>query len=64
MSYPSLDLLEVPAEKLKPLLSEIVFVGGCATGLLISDPGAAPVRRSEPGPYRVAVSEARCSRQD
>ena len=30
--------------KLRPLLPEIVFVGGCATGLLVTDPGAAPVR--------------------
>lgn len=28
------------------MLPEIVFGGGCATGLLISDPGAAPVRRT------------------
>lgn len=26
------------------MLSEIVFVGGCTTGLLVSDPGAAPPR--------------------
>ena len=33
-----------PVEKLAPLLDRIVFVGGCATGLLITDPAAAPVR--------------------
>jgi hypothetical protein len=38
------ELLELAAERLRPLLSEIVFVGGCATGLLINDPAAAPVR--------------------
>jgi len=27
-------------------LPEIVFVGGCATGLLVTDPGAVPVRRT------------------
>jgi hypothetical protein len=32
------------AARLKPLLPEIVFVGGCTTGLLISDPAASPVR--------------------
>jgi hypothetical protein len=31
----NLDLLENAAEKQRPLLPEIVFVGGCATGLLI-----------------------------
>jgi predicted nucleotidyltransferase len=46
MEFPNLDLLESAAEKLRPLLPEIVFVGGCATGLLISDPGAATVRRT------------------
>lgn len=44
--YPNLDLLQDAAAKLSPLLREIVFVGGCATGLLITDPGAAEVRRT------------------
>ena len=46
MSYPNLDLLERAAAMLQPLLPEIVFVGGCATGLLITDPGVAAVRRT------------------
>jgi hypothetical protein len=51
MSYPNLDLLKRAAAMLQPLLPEIVFVGGCATGLLITDPGAAAVR----GTYDVDV---------
>src|ERR1019366_10398380 len=51
MPHPNLELLKLTAEKLRPLLPEIVFVGGCATGLLITDPGAAPVR----GTYDVDV---------
>ena len=51
MPNPNLELLELAAERLRPLLSEIVFVGGCATGLLVDDPGAAPVR----GTYDVDV---------
>ncbi|MDO8434847.1 MAG: hypothetical protein Q7S58_20810 [Candidatus Binatus sp.] len=35
------------AAKLKPLLPEIVFLGGCTTGLLITDPGASPVRATD-----------------
>ena len=35
------------AQRLKPLLPEIVFVGGCTTGLLITDPAAAPVRATD-----------------
>ena len=46
MTHPNLELLEIAAVKLRPLLSEIVFVGGCATGLLINDPGAAALRRT------------------
>ena len=49
MPNPNLALLETAVAKLKPLLEEIVFVGGCATGLLITDPAAAaasPARRS------------------
>jgi hypothetical protein len=46
MSHPNLELLEVAADKLRPLLPEIVFVGGCATGLLITDSGAAALRRT------------------
>jgi hypothetical protein len=51
MPNPNLELLELAAERLRRLLPEIVFVGGCATGLLIDDPGAAPVR----GTYDVDV---------
>jgi hypothetical protein len=32
------------AEKLDRLLDQIVFVGGCMTELLLTDPGAAPIR--------------------
>lgn len=46
MSSPNLDLLEDAEANLEPLLPEIVFVGGCATELLITDPGAAAVRRT------------------
>ena len=41
---PNAGLLRSAVEKLSPLLDQIAFVGGCATGLLVTDPGAAPVR--------------------
>src|SRR2546423_3365043 len=41
---PNQALLLSAVEKLAPLLPRIAFVGGCATGLLVTDPGAAPVR--------------------
>ena len=34
------------AIRLGPLLPEIVFVGGCATNLLVTDPEAAPIRET------------------
>jgi hypothetical protein len=44
MKDPNLRLLEAAAKVLQPVLDELVFVGGCATGLLISDPGSGGVR--------------------
>lgn len=41
---PNLRQLIACANKLETLLYKIVFVGGCVTGLLISDPAAAPAR--------------------
>jgi hypothetical protein len=35
------------AERLKRVLPEIGFVGGCTTGLLITDPAASPVRATD-----------------
>jgi predicted nucleotidyltransferase len=43
-SNPNLARLVLAAEKLVPLLDQIVFVGGSITGLLLTDPAAAPVR--------------------
>lgn len=44
MPNRNLPLLISAARLLKPLLDELVFVGGCVTGVLISDPAAAEVR--------------------
>lgn len=41
---PNASQLLAAVQKLSPLLYRIAFVGGCATGLLVTDPGAAPVR--------------------
>lgn len=44
MPHRNLELLIAAAEKLRPILDELVFVGGCTTGLLITDEAAAEVR--------------------
>lgn len=44
MSNPNLELLTAMAKRLRPLLEELVFVGGCSTGLLVSDTASAPIR--------------------
>lgn len=41
---PNLDLLIQAAARLEPLLDQLVFLGGCATGLLITDPAAPDIR--------------------
>lgn len=41
---PNRELLAAMAARLGDLRERFVFVGGCATGLLITDPGAAPMR--------------------
>jgi predicted nucleotidyltransferase len=44
MANRNLELLKVAAMLLRPVLDELVFVGGCATGLLVSDEAAPEVR--------------------
>jgi predicted nucleotidyltransferase len=44
LSDPNLHYVRQVAEALGPLNSELVFVGGCATGLLITDTARPPVR--------------------
>jgi len=44
MSNPNLELLRVAAKLLRPLLNELVFVGGCTIGLLITEEAASDVR--------------------
>jgi hypothetical protein len=44
MNDPNLPVLEAAVRLLWPLLDELVFVGGCATGLLITDPAAEGIR--------------------
>jgi hypothetical protein len=40
-------LLSAMADRLGPLLNRVVFVGGCATGLLVTDPTAPAIRTTE-----------------
>jgi hypothetical protein len=44
MTNPDHDLLILAPRQLRPLLREIVLVGGCANGLLVDDPGVAYIR--------------------
>jgi hypothetical protein len=47
MSHPNLEMLRVAVKNLGELADEMVFVGGCTTGLLITDEGAAEVRPTD-----------------
>src|SRR5260370_40000494 len=44
MANRNLELLKVAAMLLRPVLDDLAFVGGCATGLLVTDEAAAEVR--------------------
>jgi len=44
MANQNLELLIIAAKLLRPVLNALVFVGGCATGLLVTDEAAAEVR--------------------
>ena len=44
MHDPNRLIVEAAAQLLHPMLADIVFVGGCATGLLVTDPAAGDVR--------------------
>ena len=41
---PNLEKLMLAVDQLGQLADERVFLGGCATGLLITDPAAPPIR--------------------
>jgi len=44
---PNILLLERAVARLDSLIDDMVFVGGCATGLLLTDPGAPPIRATQ-----------------
>ncbi len=41
---PNIETLTLAVDRLGPVADEMVFLGGCATGLLITDPAAPSVR--------------------
>lgn len=47
MANPNLALLVAIAQVMGPLCDQVVFVGGCATGLLLDDAGLMDVRPTE-----------------
>jgi hypothetical protein len=47
VANPNLTLLVAMAQAMGPLCDQVVFVGGCATGLLLDDTGLMDVRPTE-----------------
>ena len=41
---PNLEILESAVHRLDSLCEQMVFLGGCATGLLLTDPAAPSIR--------------------
>ena len=56
MSDANTELLSRMAEALGDLRERLVFVGGCATALLVTDPAAAPVRATQDVDAVVAIA--------
>lgn len=56
MADPNIELLTGVADALGELRERLVFVGGCATALLITDPAAARVRATEDVDAIVAIA--------
>ena len=44
MENPNIEILMLAVDQLEELTDEMVFIGGCATGLLITDTAAPPIR--------------------
>jgi len=44
ITNPNLEILETAVELLDELIDQLVFLGGCATGLLLTDMAAPPIR--------------------
>lgn len=56
MTDPNTELLTSMAKALGDMREQLVFVGGCATSLLITDPAAAPVRATQDVDAVVAIT--------
>src|SRR4051812_25233003 len=52
----NLELMTRMADALGDLRDQLVFVGGCATGLLMTDPAAVPVRATKDVDAIVAIA--------
>lgn len=55
MADPNIEILAKVAHAVGELRERMTFVGGCATGVLITDPGASPVRATQDVDAVVAV---------
>lgn len=44
LTNPNLEILEAAVQRLEKLVDRLVFLGGCATGLLLTDVAAPPIR--------------------
>lgn len=45
--HPNTVMLKQVADGLGSLVEDVVFLGGCATGLLITDPASPPIRQTD-----------------
>lgn len=56
MNHPNIAMLEQVATGLGSLVDDVVFLGGCATGLLITDPASPTIRETDDVDMIVEIS--------
>jgi len=47
LNDPNIEILQIAAVGLGSLVNDVVFLGGCAAGLLVTDPAAPPPRETK-----------------
>ena len=47
ITNPNIEILEAAVKLLDELVDRLVFLGGCATGLLLTDAAAPPIRATQ-----------------
>jgi hypothetical protein len=56
ITNPNIEILELAANQLDDLVARVVFLGGCATGLLLTDPREVEGSRGRSSDYKLLAA--------